>query len=203
MNKTINKIKSKFLNKLAEGYINSGIKILIAVVVGAVLLGGLIYLIKGNILPTTKNRISDISNMKTTGGPPYEDFKKDKWRDKIELVSLTTPNARLVRGEKAKFIATIKNNSDYAITANENFQLEFEICGVFNNGSVPFVLDVQEEKTFEIEGTIPLDLFDNVSDNIPFGIIDIKTPYHCEIHDWIFLKGYSRFIVLPHLPPIE
>ncbi len=49
-------------NVKAEGYIDSGIKILIAVVVGALLLTGLYTLFNQVILPSVGNRIQDLFN---------------------------------------------------------------------------------------------------------------------------------------------
>lgn len=44
-------------NVKAEGYIDTGVKIIIGVVVGAVILGGLYALFDGVILPTLETRI--------------------------------------------------------------------------------------------------------------------------------------------------
>lgn len=74
--KAVNKIKSMFvrvkvaftMTKLtlasnrAEGFIDSGVKILISVVVGALLLAGLYLLFSGTILPTLTDKIRDLFN---------------------------------------------------------------------------------------------------------------------------------------------
>ena len=44
----------------AEGYVDSGVKILIAVVIGALLLGGLYTLFNGTIMPTVSQRITEM-----------------------------------------------------------------------------------------------------------------------------------------------
>ena len=44
-------------NTRAEGFVDTGVKIIIAVVVGAVILGGLYALFDGVILPTLETRI--------------------------------------------------------------------------------------------------------------------------------------------------
>ena len=44
----------------AEGYVDSGVKILIAVVIGALLLGGLYTLFGDTIMPTVTERITDL-----------------------------------------------------------------------------------------------------------------------------------------------
>ena len=49
--------KSTLDNARAEGYIDTGVKIIIGVVVGAVILGGLYALFDGVILPTLETRI--------------------------------------------------------------------------------------------------------------------------------------------------
>lgn len=45
-------------NKKAEGYVDSGLKILIAVVIGALLLGGLYALFNTTIIPTLMSKIT-------------------------------------------------------------------------------------------------------------------------------------------------
>ena len=49
--------KTTLDNAKAEGYIDTGVKIIIDVVVGAVILGGLYALFDGVILPTLETRI--------------------------------------------------------------------------------------------------------------------------------------------------
>ena len=47
-------------NTQAEGYVDSGVKILIAVVIGALLLGGLYTLFNDTIMPTVTERITEL-----------------------------------------------------------------------------------------------------------------------------------------------
>jgi len=54
--------KHALANKRAEGFVDSGVKILIAVVIGALLLAGLYLLFSGTILPTLTQRITDLFN---------------------------------------------------------------------------------------------------------------------------------------------
>ncbi|MDY5001760.1 MAG: DUF6133 family protein [Eubacteriales bacterium] len=49
-------------SKKAEGYVDSGVKILIAVVIGALLLGGLYALFNSNIMPTVTRRVTELFN---------------------------------------------------------------------------------------------------------------------------------------------
>ncbi len=49
-------------NRKAEGYVDSGVKILIAVVIGALLLAGLYTLFNGTIMPTVTNKIKALFN---------------------------------------------------------------------------------------------------------------------------------------------
>ena len=51
-------------NIKAEGYVDSGVKILIAVVIGALLLSGLYALFNGTIMPTVTRRITELFNYK-------------------------------------------------------------------------------------------------------------------------------------------
>ena len=51
------KAKTTLDNARAEGYIDTGVKIIIGVVVGALILGGLYALFDGVVLPTLETRI--------------------------------------------------------------------------------------------------------------------------------------------------
>ena len=73
MRKLFNKIKDKFNqialnartavdNAKAEGYVDSGVKILIAVVIGALLLAGLYALFNNTIMPTVTQKVQDLFN---------------------------------------------------------------------------------------------------------------------------------------------
>ena len=52
------------MNYKAEGYVDSGVKILIAVVIGALLLAGLYTLFNTTIMPTVTQKITDLFNFK-------------------------------------------------------------------------------------------------------------------------------------------
>ena len=56
--------KSAIENVRAEGYVDSGVKILIAVVIGALLLAGLYTLFNSTIMPTVTQKIKDLFNFK-------------------------------------------------------------------------------------------------------------------------------------------
>lgn len=69
MKKFINKVKVMFYcakvaltNNKAEGFVDSGVKILISVVVGALLLAGLYVLFGDTILPTLSAKIQELFN---------------------------------------------------------------------------------------------------------------------------------------------
>ena len=73
MKKIINSISNKFnalavrtqtaiANTRGEGYVDSGVKILIAVVIGALLLGGLYTLFDDTIMPTVTTKIQNLFN---------------------------------------------------------------------------------------------------------------------------------------------
>ena len=51
-------------NVKAEGYVDSGVKILIAVVIGALLLAGLYTLFNTTIMPTVTKKITELFNFK-------------------------------------------------------------------------------------------------------------------------------------------
>ena len=56
--------KTFIANKKAEGYVDSGVKILIAVVIGALLLAGLYALFNTTIMPTVTSKITSLFNYK-------------------------------------------------------------------------------------------------------------------------------------------
>ena len=73
MRKTMNFIKNKMENvatnvhnviasKRAEGYVDTGVKIIIGVVIGGVILAGLYALFNTTILPSLEGKISDMFN---------------------------------------------------------------------------------------------------------------------------------------------
>ena len=73
MKKIINSITNKFnalavrtqtaiANTRGEGYVDSGVKILIAVVIGALLLTGLYTLFEDTIMPTVTTKMQNIFN---------------------------------------------------------------------------------------------------------------------------------------------
>ncbi len=49
-------------NKRAEGYVDTGVKILIAVVIGALLLAGLYALFNSTIMPTVTTKVKSLFN---------------------------------------------------------------------------------------------------------------------------------------------
>ncbi len=57
-NALVIRAKTTLDNAKAEGYIDTGVKIIIGVVVGAVILGGLYALFDNVILPTLETRIN-------------------------------------------------------------------------------------------------------------------------------------------------
>ena len=57
MNDLAIRAKTTIENVKAEGYVDTGVKIIIAVVVGAVILGGLYALFDTVILPTLETRV--------------------------------------------------------------------------------------------------------------------------------------------------
>ena len=64
INGAIISAKSVIASKKAEGYVDSGVKILIAVVIGALLLAGLYTLFNGTIMPTVTQKVKDLFNYK-------------------------------------------------------------------------------------------------------------------------------------------
>ena len=62
VNSAICTVKAAVMSRKAEGYVDSGVKILIAVVIGALLLGGLYALFNTTIMPTVTNKITELFN---------------------------------------------------------------------------------------------------------------------------------------------
>ena len=66
MKKTINTIatraKTALTNNRGEGYVDTGVKILIAVVIGTLLLAGLYTLFNTTIMPTVTSKVTELFN---------------------------------------------------------------------------------------------------------------------------------------------
>ena len=55
-------VRTAVENKEAEGYVDSGVKTLIAVVIGALLLAGLYALFNSTIMPTVTSKVQGLFN---------------------------------------------------------------------------------------------------------------------------------------------
>lgn len=53
-------LKARLASKAGEGYVDTAVKILIAVVVGALLLFGIIALMNNVVLPTTTSKVNSL-----------------------------------------------------------------------------------------------------------------------------------------------
>lgn len=62
MNTAVLRTRCTLESRRAEGFVDSGVKILIAVVIGALLLSGRYLLFNGTILPTLTQRIKELFN---------------------------------------------------------------------------------------------------------------------------------------------
>lgn len=60
VNSMVATAKATIATKKAEGYVDSGVKILIAVVIGALLLAGLYALFNTTIMPTVTTKITEL-----------------------------------------------------------------------------------------------------------------------------------------------
>ena len=60
INSAICAVRATIACKKAEGYVASGVKLLIAVVIGALLLGGLYVLFNTTIMPTVTTKITEL-----------------------------------------------------------------------------------------------------------------------------------------------
>ena len=58
------RIAGVFTCKKGENYVDTGLKILIAVVIGALLLAGLYLLFNGTVMPTLTQKVKDLFNYK-------------------------------------------------------------------------------------------------------------------------------------------
>ena len=63
-NAAVVSIQCAIENPTAEGYVDSGVKILIAVVIGALLLAGLYALFNTTIMPTVTKKVTDLFSYK-------------------------------------------------------------------------------------------------------------------------------------------
>lgn len=64
---------SMIRDKKAEGYVDSGVKILIAIVIGTLLLSGLYVLASENVLPTVKERVESLFDYSGNGISPAQE----------------------------------------------------------------------------------------------------------------------------------
>ena len=60
MKRSFAKVKLMLENKRADGYIDTAVKMIIAVVIGGLLLGGLYQLFNGIVLPGMAEKIQDM-----------------------------------------------------------------------------------------------------------------------------------------------
>ena len=69
--------RSAISNTRAEGYVDSGVKILIAVVIGALLLGGLYTLFDDTIMPTVTSEIQELFEYSGSNVSPVPTMDSD------------------------------------------------------------------------------------------------------------------------------
>ncbi len=70
MKRWIQKCKTVLTGKSAEGYIDTAVLMIIAVVIGTLLLSGLYFLFNSVILPGLAERIQDMFGFSGGGGTP-------------------------------------------------------------------------------------------------------------------------------------
>ena len=70
-NSAVISVKTAIASKKAEGYVDSGVKILIAVVIGALLLAGLYALFNSTIMPTVSDKITSLFNYSPSHVPVH------------------------------------------------------------------------------------------------------------------------------------
>ena len=68
MKKFFEKVKAVLEGKRGEGYIDTAVKMIIAVVIGALVLGGLYFIFNDMILPGLAERIQDMFGSPGAGG---------------------------------------------------------------------------------------------------------------------------------------
>ena len=59
-------VKTAVTDNRAEGYVDSGVKVLIIIVIGALLLAGLYLLFNSTIMPTVSTKIQNLFNYSGT-----------------------------------------------------------------------------------------------------------------------------------------
>ena len=62
MNQAVVNVQTTIASKKAEGYVDTGVKIIIGVVIGGVILAGLYALFNTTILPSLEGKISEMFN---------------------------------------------------------------------------------------------------------------------------------------------
>ncbi len=66
----------KYMNKKGEGFVDSGVKILIAVVIGALLLSGLYVMYNSTIMPSVKSKVESMFDYSGTSTGAYTNNSK-------------------------------------------------------------------------------------------------------------------------------
>ena len=66
VNSAVVSAKTAIENKRAEGYIDTGVKIIIGVVIGGVILAGLYTLFNSTVIPTLTTKIGEMFNYSGT-----------------------------------------------------------------------------------------------------------------------------------------
>ena len=62
MNQAVVNVQTTIASKKAEGYVDTGVKIIIGVVIGGVILAGLYALFNTTIIPSLEGKISEMFN---------------------------------------------------------------------------------------------------------------------------------------------
>lgn len=62
-------LKDRAMDTTGEAYVDTAVKIIIAVVIGGLLMAGLVYLFNNVIMPSTESKVTDLFN--GNGGSTY------------------------------------------------------------------------------------------------------------------------------------
>ena len=156
-------IKKTLKSKKAEGYVDSGVKILIAVVIGALLLGGTYTLTKDTVIASTKGKVEAMFDYKGETVEPVEEEIKPT------LFSFTIPQGTFDAEEGmtwGEWVNSEYNSTSLSVVGNEIGRDDGNGAGVYlyykQNGKTVYVKPnelVDSSKYYQPEIRFPIIYF--------------------------------------------
>lgn len=156
-------MKNKIKSKKAEGFVDSGVKILIAIVIGALLLGGTYTLTKDTVMASAKGKVEAMFDYKGVTVEPVEEEIKPT------LFSFTIPQGTFDAEEGmtwSEWVNSEYNSTSLSVVGNEIGRDDGNGAGVYlyykQNGKNVYVKPnelVDSSKYYQPEIRFPIIYF--------------------------------------------